>query len=383
MFLVLPLCLWMGVKEHGPQILHRALEVASKVLRQAEGSEARRLPSQLQHSLVEAGESRQVTERLERAGLEVLTPRLNAPASPGAARRAASELNSSPHIFAENFKGVAGIKAGAESHGDEEQSYAAANLEFLNKKAQDYANRHPAQPSMWQTTLFLQRQAAPLEFAAPRPDYKVLAIISEPEGAYTSVVEELLAAERPWDEKHLGQMFGRLENSHVAEDISFNRAALFNYIRKNPDASPLIIIVHSVAGRTGRSIVLPGGERVASASIYRACRAANSQCKILTCYGPDFGLRSKVSLRRAYQMVRRGTQLLDLLSREPNKLPKSLRAALADGSMTSTDLMVDVMRQEGLIRKAGNTTIIAGGAYGGYYGGHKFFSAYVKGNSPK
>jgi hypothetical protein len=157
--------------------------------------------------------------------------------------------------------------------------------------------------------------------------------------------------------EHYSALFKALDNSDVAGNIDYSEANLLNYISANPDTGPIIIIGHSEKINIDRSIILPNGDSVSIDLIHKTCAAHHSQCLVLTCYSDDFKLNGTISLKDAYYMTRRGVDMLELIKYEPKLMPQKISAALANGSLTDTELIIESMRSERIVRKAGKISI--------------------------
>jgi hypothetical protein len=193
----------------------------------------------------------------------------------------------------------------------------------------------------------------------PPANYKVLSIVPKSDKAFQNVFKTPLTAGAKEEMELYGPRFKNLDQSKVtvAASSNYGKSDLFKYIKDNSEANPIIIVGHSEEVNAGRSLILPNGERVSTEVIHKTCLSANSRCLILSCYSDDFRLSGQISMRDAYFMTRRGVETLELIRTRPDLLPTHLKAALANESMTKTELMIEAMRAERNIRRAGKIAI--------------------------
>lgn len=197
----------------------------------------------------------------------------------------------------------------------------------------------------------------------PPANYKVLSIIPNSDEAFENMFKTSWTAGAKKEMEKYGPRFEALDHSldhskvKVAASSNYGKSELFKYIKDNSEANPIIIVGHSEEVNAGRSLILPNGEKVSIDAIHKTCLSANSRCLILSCYSDDFRLSGQISMRDAYFMTRRGVETLELIRTRPDLLPTHIKAALANESMTKTELMIEAMRAERNIRRAGKIAI--------------------------
>ena len=195
----------------------------------------------------------------------------------------------------------------------------------------------------------------------PTTGSKVLSFVPDSEEAFRNVFKAPFTVVRRREMERYGRLFRKLGNSEVVTSSRYDSEALFAYISENPNSNSIIIVGHSEEANAGRALLLPNGERVSVERIHEMCLASNSRCLVLTCFGEDFRLTGQISMKEAYYMTRRGVDVAAVMESRPMALPARVRAALGDGSLTQTDLMIEAMRSERVVRKAGKVSIAAAG----------------------